>query len=287
MRLISSALALRVVAALAAVDGLALSELARAVVASPSAVQRALGILVEDEIVERVGEGRPTYRLRSTERATSVTALALSEIPFAKAVTTGARANPAIEFVARDRDALVVVFAAASTALEQARAARFVERLAGRETLRVVYLDHDDVRRELLAEPARRGRMARAEILRGELDRTFPDRSRHARRHGRPLHRTHRSLRPPSRSFFARLARAHGLAAVKLFGSAVRSDFRSDSDIDVLIRYRPGVRPSLSSLIQLERTLEAAFGRDVDLIREETLRPEVLERVAPEAVSLL
>lgn len=129
--------------------------------------------------------------------------------------------------------------------------------------------------------------MAGADILYGELDRTFPDRSRHARRHGRLLHRTHRNLHRPSRSFVARLARAHRLAMVKVFGSAVRGDFRPDSDVDVLIRYRPGVRPSLRSLIDLERTLEAAFGRDVDLIREETLTPEMRERLVPEEVSLL
>lgn len=287
MRLISSALALKLVAALAAADRLGLSELARAVGASTSAVQRALGVLVDDAVVEQVREGRPAYRLGSTARAKIVTDLAFGEVPFGTAVTIGARAGPAIEFVARERDGLVVVFAASATALAQSRAARYLERLAGREALRVTYLDHDDVRRELLAGPEPRRRMARAEILHGELDRTFPDRRRRSLRRGRALHRPHRSLARPSKSFLGRLARAHGLAAVRLFGSAVRTDFRPDSDLDVLIRYRAGVRPSLRSLIELERTLEAAFGRDVDLVREETLRPEVRERIAREAVSLV
>lgn len=286
MRLISSPLALKVVAALAAVDGLTLSEIARAVGASPSAAQRALELLVDDEITERVGTARPTYHLRASERARSVTTLALGEIAFPDAVAIGARANSAIEFVARDRDALVVVFAAAATALAQAQAAGFLDRLGAREALRVLYFDHDDVRRELLAEPARRRSMARAQILHGQLDRTFPDRSRHAARRGRPLQRTHRSLRVPSRSFLARLARTHGLAGLQLFGSAVRTDFRPDSDIDVVVRYRDGVRPSLRSLIDLEHALEAAFDRDVDVVREEALRPDVRERIAREAVSL-
>ena len=287
MRLISSALALKVVAALSAAEGLTLSGLARAAGASPTSVQRALGLLVDDDIVERAGKARPTYRLLSSERAATITTLALGEIPFAAAVTVGARANPSIEFVARERDSLVVVFGAASAALVQARAARFIDRLAARQGLAVVYLDHDDVRRELLADPGRRRRMSRAEILHGELDRAFPDRSRHGRRSGRALHGTHRSLRRPARSFLVRLARTHGLATVKLFGSAVRTDFRPDSDIDVLIRYRDGVRPSLRSLLDLERALEEAFGRDVDLVREEALRPEVRERTAREAVPLL
>ena len=67
----------------------------------------------------------------------------------------------------------------------------------------------------------------------------------------------------------------------------MRSDFRQDSDVDVLVRYRPGVRPSLRSLIQLERALETAFGRDVDLVREDNLLPDLRERVEREAVPLL
>jgi len=66
----------------------------------------------------------------------------------------------------------------------------------------------------------------------------------------------------------------------------VRTDFRPDSDVDVLVRYRSGIRPSLESLIKLETELEAAFGRDVDLVRDEFLRPDVRERVRAEAVSL-
>jgi hypothetical protein len=287
MRLISSALALRVVAALAATHQIGLSKIARAVGASTSAVQRALGVLLDDGVVERVPGGRPAYRLGTTERTRNVTELALAEIPFAVAVAIGARANPSVEFVASETDALVVVFGPGTAARDQASAARYVERLAARTGRRVTYLDHDDVRRDVNAGPELRSRMSRAKIFHGDLDRTFPDRSRHVRRPGRPLHRPHPALVRPSRSLGARLARAHGLAALELFGSAVRSDFRPDSDVDVLVRYRPGVRPSLRSLMELERALEAAFGRDVDLVRQETMRPQTRERVAREAVSLL
>lgn len=286
MRLVSSGLALRVALALGAASELTLTEIARAAVAAPSAAQRALSLLVSDEIVERVRGGRPRYRLRSSERASLVTALALSEIPFADVVAIAARANRSIEFVAREGETLVVVFAP-FTALAQAPAARFLDRLAARERLRVSYLDHDDLRRELLGDRGLRHRMARAKILHGSLDRTFPDRGGHARGRGVPLHRASRALRRPARSFFARLARAHRLETLALFGSAVRSDFRPDSDVDVLVRYRPSTRPTLRSLMQVERALEDAFGRDVDLVREEALSPDVRERIVAEAVPLL
>jgi len=287
MRLISSDLALEAALALSASMGLPLSHLARAIGVSPSAAQRALEILLEDGVVERVREERLVYRLRSNETADHVVALAAGEIPLARAVTIGARATPAIEFVAREGRTLVTVLSADSTALAQARAARFLETIASRHALEVEYHDHDDVRRALLTEPQLRARMARAERLHGDLDRTFPDRSRHGGPRGRLLHRAHRSLRLPSRNAIRSLARQHQVDSLKLFGSGVRSDFRPDSDVDVLVRYRSGVRPSLRSLIQLERALEQAFGRDVDLVREDNLRSDLRERVEREAVPLL
>ncbi len=286
MRLISSSVALHVALALAATDALTLTEIARAVAAPTSAAQRALALLVADDVVERVPATRPRYRLRPAERASLVSELAMSEVGFARAVAIAARANRSIEFVARARETLVVVFAS-FTALAQAPAARFVERLAARAHLAVSYLDHDDVRRQLIADPQLRRRMARATILYGSLDRSFPDRSGHARRRGAALHRPHRALRRPTPSLLARLARVHRLDRLALFGSAVRSDFRPDSDVDVLVRYRPRARPSLRSLLEVERALEDAFGRDVDLVREETLPAEVRERIASEAVPLL
>jgi predicted nucleotidyltransferase len=43
----------------------------------------------------------------------------------------------------------------------------------------------------------------------------------------------------------------------------------------------------LRSLIQLERALESAFGRDVDLLREDNLRSDLRKQVEREAVPLL
>jgi len=39
--------------------------------------------------------------------------------------------------------------------------------------------------------------------------------------------------------------------------------------------------------MDVERALEGAFGRDVDIVREETLPPDVRGRIAAEAVPLL
>ena len=286
MRIISSDLALKAVVALSAAVALTLSELARAVEATPSAVQRALSILRDDGIIVRHPQGPLAYALASTARAGHLAALAIDTVPLGTALAIGARANAAFEFVAREHTALVVVFAAGSTAIDQARAARFVEALAVRHGGAVEYLDHDDVRRRLISEPALRSRMARARILYGRLARSFPDRSGHGLRLGKALHRPHRSVHVPSVTTLRRIARRHGVGRLALFGSAVRSDFRPDSDIDLLLRFRAGVQPTLRTLIDLEGALEAAFARDVDLVREELLGPEAQQRIAREAVPL-
>ncbi|GFE67484.1 nucleotidyltransferase family protein [Chroococcus sp. FPU101] len=51
-----------------------------------------------------------------------------------------------------------------------------------------------------------------------------------------------------------------------LFGSVLRDDFRSDSDIDVLVTFTPESHHTLFDLVQMENELKNIFKRDVDLI---------------------
>ena len=56
-----------------------------------------------------------------------------------------------------------------------------------------------------------------------------------------------------------------------LFGSALREDFRSDSDIDVLVTFAPDTRVSLFDLVDMEDELKDVFGRQVDLVEKESI----------------
>ena len=56
-----------------------------------------------------------------------------------------------------------------------------------------------------------------------------------------------------------------------LFGSALREDFRPDSDIDVLIAFAPNARVSLFDLVDMEDELKKVFGREVDLVEKESI----------------
>ena len=64
----------------------------------------------------------------------------------------------------------------------------------------------------------------------------------------------------------AAFCRANGIAGLALFGSVLRDDFGPGSDIDLLVRFEDGARPTLFDFGRMERELSAIFGREVDLV---------------------
>ena len=64
----------------------------------------------------------------------------------------------------------------------------------------------------------------------------------------------------------AEFCKRNRIRKLSLFGSALRDDFRPDSDIDLLVEFQSGAAPSLLDLARMERELSAALGgRKVDL----------------------
>jgi predicted nucleotidyltransferase len=57
-----------------------------------------------------------------------------------------------------------------------------------------------------------------------------------------------------------------------LFGSAVRDDFGPESDVDVLVRFERNAPWSLFDFVTMQDELAELFGRDVDIVEEESLR---------------
>jgi len=83
------------------------------------------------------------------------------------------------------------------------------------------------------------------------------------------------------RDALAAFCRRHRIRKLSLFGSALRNDFRPDSDIDVLYEFESGHTVGLG-LIDMEEELSELFGgRKVDLVPEKYLnrymRREVLD----------
>jgi len=65
--------------------------------------------------------------------------------------------------------------------------------------------------------------------------------------------------------------RRWGVAEFSLFGSALRSDFRPDSDVDVLVTFAKDAEISLFDLVQMKLDLEKIFRRPVDIIEKDAL----------------
>jgi predicted nucleotidyltransferase len=57
-----------------------------------------------------------------------------------------------------------------------------------------------------------------------------------------------------------------------LFGSALRDDFRPDSDIDLLVSFDPGAKWSVFDLLTMQEELKTLLGREIDLVEREALR---------------
>jgi predicted nucleotidyltransferase len=56
-----------------------------------------------------------------------------------------------------------------------------------------------------------------------------------------------------------------------VFGSALRDDFGSTSDIDLLAVFEPGTTRSLLDHVEMEEELKTIFGRDVDLVTRKSV----------------
>ncbi len=54
-----------------------------------------------------------------------------------------------------------------------------------------------------------------------------------------------------------------------LFGSVLRDDFSSDSDIDIMVKFDINAHPTFTTLEDMEIELETIFNRKVDLITRE------------------
>lgn len=69
-----------------------------------------------------------------------------------------------------------------------------------------------------------------------------------------------------------KLCRQWRVRELALFGSVLRDDFSSESDVDVLVSFDIDAPWSLWDLVYMKEDLERFFGRPVDLIEQEGLR---------------
>ncbi len=68
----------------------------------------------------------------------------------------------------------------------------------------------------------------------------------------------------------AACCRRYGVAQLETFGSFATGDARIESDLDILVTFKPGVRIGLE-FVALQQELEELVGRRVDLLTRESV----------------
>ena len=74
-----------------------------------------------------------------------------------------------------------------------------------------------------------------------------------------------------------------GVKRIGIFGSFVRGEERQDSDVDVLVVFQKG-EETFDHYMDCKFYLEDLFGRNVDLVIEDTLKNRLKEPILSEVI---
>ena len=80
------------------------------------------------------------------------------------------------------------------------------------------------------------------------------------------------------------LAEKYHVKSFSVFGSYVRHEQHSDSDLDVLVTFHEPL--SLLKFIELENYLSDVIGVKIDLVMKDALKPRIGMRILSEAVAV-
>ncbi len=80
--------------------------------------------------------------------------------------------------------------------------------------------------------------------------------------------------------------REHGIARLELFGSALRDDFRDESDVDLLATLRADAHPTLLDWADMQEKLAEMFGRPVDLVSRRAIETASFACAKPSSKSM-
>lgn len=77
-----------------------------------------------------------------------------------------------------------------------------------------------------------------------------------------------------------------GVKSLALFGSVVRNEARSDSDVDLLIEFEEGHEPQGLEYFGFNQHFEKLLGREVDLADPHRLKPRIRDRILAQAIPI-
>jgi predicted nucleotidyltransferase len=81
------------------------------------------------------------------------------------------------------------------------------------------------------------------------------------------------------------ILKQHGIKKAAIFGSFVKGEVKSSSDVDVLVEIKNDM--SLLDFVGMKLELEEAINRKVDLVEYDTIKPIIKERILAEQVVIL
>ena len=282
MRLIASEAALDVLVALGQAGEARLTHLARAADMGPSTAQRALEVLVGDGLAVRGAGG--AHRPVDTPTSQAVLTIALHTRPADRLARIIGAANDGVEMIGRTGSQLVVVSGRHADVDQRLRARRALTVVADRQGLELVERQHDDLRAYRADFVDERDALDRGSVIYGTLDTAYPPVPRRGA-DGLALGGINPAISVPTAKRLRDVSRRHGVRRLQVFGSAVRDDFRPDSDVDVAVDLEPGTPHRV--LPELEEQLERLFDRDVDVVLRDLLRDSVRKEIDEHGVCLV
>ena len=90
-------------------------------------------------------------------------------------------------------------------------------------------------------------------------------------------------LTPDTFKAIENLCQRYRVRELSVFGSALREDFRTDSDIDLLVEFEPEAQIGFIALSRMQRELSVILNRPVDLVPKGGLKPKIREMVISSA----
>lgn len=85
-----------------------------------------------------------------------------------------------------------------------------------------------------------------------------------------------------------KLCATYNVEKMYLFGSALNSNFNKESDIDLLVKFKSiELSKYFDNYMDFKENLEKLFGRDVDLVEEQTLKNPILIKAINKSKELI
>ena len=80
-----------------------------------------------------------------------------------------------------------------------------------------------------------------------------------------------------------KLCERYHVRELSLFGSAVREDFKPESDVDLLVAFQPDAKIGLMDLAGMQIDFSALLRRKVDIVPVDGLKPLIRDSVLASA----